>query len=181
MPIPSTETLKPEPANVDTAPSGVTKRTRLLPPSVTIAFPKPSMRITRRGKNCATVPNPSRQPHIREPASVVTTPARVTMRILQPVYSATKRRLLNESNAALLGKLKAAKVPVPSIEIALPLPARVVAFPRSDKRRIRWLPWSTTARIPSANCATSSGFAKAAFVPTPLLKALDPDPASEVT
>src|SRR6185436_16595932 len=74
------------------------------------------------------------------PATVVTTPAGVTLRIVELSASVT-RRLPALSTATPVGRLKRASGPVPS---ALPdtnaVPAKVVTTPAGVTLRTEWLP-----------------------------------------
>ena len=104
------------PANVETVPLEVTLRTTLLWLSATNTFPLPSTATDVGWLNWAVVPVPSVVPEDpSDPASVVTTPAAVTLRITWLFLSATKRLPL-ESSASPYGWLKRAAVPVPSTE-----------------------------------------------------------------
>ena len=82
-PKPFIDEAAPLPANVVTAPSGVMCRNRLFPPSAAITFPAGSIATELREQNLAATPRPSTKPvHILlAPASVVTTPKGVTIRM----------------------------------------------------------------------------------------------------
>ena len=66
-----------------------------------------------REQKAAAVPTSSRNADVRLPATVVVTPAGVTLRMTLLPVSATKR-LPAESKAMPVGLLKRADVPVPS-------------------------------------------------------------------
>ena len=81
-PVPFVNAATPEPARVVTTPAGVTLRILLLPESATKTLPEPSMATPHGRKNDAAAPVASVLPCKPDPASVVTTPAGVTLRIM---------------------------------------------------------------------------------------------------
>ena len=68
---PSAHAAAPLPATVLTTPSGVTRRTRLTPPSATIKLLALSMAMRMSPWNAAAVPSPSTHARAPLPASVV--------------------------------------------------------------------------------------------------------------
>ena len=132
---------------------------------------------------------PSRLPEIvlpSPPASVVTTPRGVILRIrLFP--ESTTYTSPEASTEMPLGLLNVALVPRPSVLPALVLPsppASVVTAPLGVILRIRLLPESTTYTLPAVSTATAVGLSNVALVPRPsALPALVPPlpPASVVT
>ena len=81
VPKPLADAMAPLPASVVTTPLGLMRRMRRFPPSATRTFPEASM-ATERGLLNAAVPLlASVQAADPDPAKVVTTPARVTLRI----------------------------------------------------------------------------------------------------
>ena len=93
--------------------------------------------------NCAALPVPSLLPFPSPPASVVTTPAGVIVRIL-PTPSATYT-VPTLSTAIPWGELNRAALPVPSVPPAVfARPANVVTLPTGVTLRIVWLVRSAT-------------------------------------
>ena len=89
----------------------------------------------------------SSHPKVPDPASVVTTPKGVTIRMRCPANSATIT-LSNASMVMPFGELKVADAPMPFVPPAVPFPASVDTFPDSVTIRMQLLPLSTTARFP---------------------------------
>ena len=82
VPVPSANAAEPLPASVLTTPPGVTLRMRLFDESPTITLPLESKATPKGLLNLAAVPVPSDAPDTPPlPASVVTTPKGVTLRI----------------------------------------------------------------------------------------------------
>src|ERR1035437_3983975 len=125
------------PASVVTAPAEVTFRIVLLPESATKTLPTASTATPDGPLNCAELPVPSLMPGVPAlPASVVTTPAEVTFRIVELPVSATKT-LPALSTATPEGRLNRASLPVPSALPEFPaLPASVVTIPAGVTSRI---------------------------------------------
>jgi hypothetical protein len=96
--VPSANADDPLPASVVTTPPGVTLRMRLLPQSATITLPLLSTATPQGVMNEAPVPVPSANANDPFPASVVTTPPGVTLRM----------RLLRESATMTLPLLSTA-------------------------------------------------------------------------
>jgi len=126
---------------------------------------------------------PSKAPLAPPPASVVTSPAAETRRILLLTLSATTSRP-RPSIARPRGVLKPAAEPTPSAKplvVSAPLPpARVVVAPvETTTARMMWFPSDTYASEPFT--ATPLGAEKRAFVPAasrnPASVPLAPPPA----
>jgi hypothetical protein len=133
------------------------------------------MTTVRGPLNAAAIPVPSSHVAVPDPASVVTTPARVTKRMRLPINSATITLSL-ESVVMPLGLLKVADVPMPLIEDATALPASVETIPDDVTIRTRLLKESEITRSPLEKTARLLGLSAAA-VPTPSKNVDAPDPA----
>src|SRR6478609_9888666 len=116
------------------------------------------------------------------PASVVTSPAGVILRITALSSSATYT-LPALSTATPFGKLNRAALPEPSVLPKVSAwPARVVTVPSLVILRMVLLPVSATYRLPLLSQATLRGLLNDAAAPTPLLLPLTPNlPAKVVT
>jgi hypothetical protein len=136
VPKPFIDDATPLPAKVVTTPEGVMRRNRLFTPSTTITFPTKSIATDLGPLNAAVMPFPSVHAAIPDPASVVTTPERVTTRIRCPDSSGTIT-LSFESIVMPLGRLIVADVPMPLIEVAAPFPASVDTNPDGVTTRMR--------------------------------------------
>ena len=109
------------PAYVVTTPSPVILRIVELLASVTYRLPAESTTIPVGFENSAALPVPSWVPRLLgEPATVVTTPAEVILRMVALPVSQTKTEF-EASRAIPVGALNKAAVPVPSAEPAAPL------------------------------------------------------------
>jgi len=134
---------------------------------------------TDRGPlNAAAAPSPSSHEAVADPASVVTTPERVTIRISAPSAIIT---LSFASISIPLRPLKVADVPIPLTKLPTPFPASVETDPVGVTMRIRLLPESETARSPLEKTAMPRGFLKDDARPAPSAKVPVPDPASVET
>src|SRR5437660_206684 len=104
--------------------------------------------------NGAPLPAPSALPALpANPASVVTAPADVPLRIVWLIVSATQT-VPAMSTAKPVGTLKRAALPVPSAPPALPAnPASVVTTPADVTLRIVWLGESATKTLPALSAA----------------------------
>ena len=89
------------------------------------------------------MPKPFKKEFVEPPAIVDTTPRGVIMRIRWFEASATSRLPL-AAKERWRGVLKAAKVPVPSAHVLVPLPAKVDTVPLGRMSLIRWLSESPT-------------------------------------
>ena len=163
----------PPPASVVTTPDGVILRILLPYPSVTKTFPDASTAIPLGLLKLAAAPVPScpiGSPPIAPPASVVTTPAGVILRILLFIVSATKT-VPYWSTAMPWGLLKLAAVPVPSWPIPapppMPPPASVVTTPLGVILRILLFIVSATKTVPYWSTAMPLGLLKLAAAPVP--------------
>jgi hypothetical protein len=85
------------------------------------------------------------------------------------------------STATPEGRLNEAPAPVPSANVADPLPASVVTTPPGATLRMRWLSQSATMTLPLLSTATPKGLLNEAPAPVPSVNAYDPLPASVVT
>ena len=138
VPCPSTRPENPEPARVVTFPVGVILRMRLLPVSATYTVPFPSTAAPEGERKLASVPFPSEKEALPLPASVVTFPLGVILRMRLFPVSATYT-VPFPSTATPEGQRKLASVPFPSEKLELPLPASVVTFPLAVILRMRLL------------------------------------------
>ena len=85
-----------------------------------------------------------------------------------------------ESTADATIPLKLALVPIPSANVAVPLPASVVTL--SDViLRMQLLPLSATYTFPTESTATVLGLLNVALVPAPSANVVPPFPATVVT
>jgi len=89
------------------------------------------------------VPTPSTNEAVAFPATVVTAPRGETMRMRLLPQSAT-RRLPLAAMERWYGSWNEAKVPVPSVHAATPLPTKVDTVPLGAISLMRWLPKSPT-------------------------------------
>jgi hypothetical protein len=85
------------------------------------------------------------------------------------------------STATPAGQLNEAPAPVPSANVADPLPASVVTTPPGVSLRMRWLFLSATMTLPLLSTATPEGSMNKAPAPAPSENPYDPPPASVVT
>ena len=112
MPTPSAQAGAPLPAKVVTTVAGVIFLMKLA--AATNTFPTPSTAIPYgRSKVAVVVPTPSAEPLLPVPASVVTAPVGVILRMRLLVLSATYSTPA-ESKVRPTGPVKRALVPVPS-------------------------------------------------------------------
>jgi hypothetical protein len=111
---------------------------RLLFESATMMVPLEGFTATPYGLlKLADLPSP--KVGLPLPVSVVTTPRGVTSRMRLLNVSATTMTPLEGITATAVGLLKPAAAPVPSANMATPVPARVVTTPRGETSLIRWL------------------------------------------
>mmetsp|Transcript_45692 Transcript_45692/g.73680 ORF Transcript_45692/g.73680 Transcript_45692/m.73680 type:complete len:209 (+) Transcript_45692:852-1478(+) len=137
-PSPSAKPLSPLPATVVTAPAGETLRMVLLLKSATSNHPCLSIDTPKGCEKRAATPRPSAKPACPLPATVVTIPVRVTLRMAWLLQSAT-RRLASLSTARPRGILNRALRPCPSSNPCLP-PARSEITPVGDTVMIaKWV------------------------------------------
>ena len=146
------------PASVLTAPAGVILRMVKLIWSATYTAPAASTATPMGTLKRAAAPVPSALPPLPAvPASVVTTPAGVILRMVELFVSATYTAPA-ASTATPNGLLKRAPAPVPS---ALPLlaavPASVLTTPAGVILRMVELFVSATYTVPAASTATPLG------------------------
>ena len=179
-PVPSANAADPLPASVLTTPPDVILRMRLLAWSATKILLLASMSTLLGRENEAPAPVPSANAADPLPAKVVTTPPGVTLRTRWLSLSATKA-LLDASMVKPQGPLNEAVAPVPSKNVAVPLPASKVTEPAGEILRIRLLPSSATNTLLTASVATSNGPINEALAPTPLAYVAVPLPANELT
>jgi hypothetical protein len=179
VPLPSANAFVLLPARVVTTPPGDTLRMRLFAESATITLPLASMATPVGSLNAAPTPVPSANAYDPLPASVVTTPPGVTLRIRLLSLSATITLPL-ASMATPVGYEKEASVPAPSAKKPY-IPASVVTTLPGVTLRMRKLYWSATNTFPPASTATPEGSRNEAPTPEPSANALSPLPASEVT
>src|SRR5439155_322489 len=115
------------------------------------------------------------------PASVVTTPAGVTFRIVLLPLSATKT-LPELSTATPEGRLNRAALPVPSSLPSSYHPASFVTTPADVTSRIFLLSLSATKTFPALSTPTPQGRSNRAALPVPPpLPRFTASPASVVT
>src|SRR5215831_16058982 len=135
----------PPPARVVTTPAGVILRMVLFPESATYKFAAVSVATPAGPENAAAAPLPSALPETPAvPASVVTTPAGVILRIVLFPGSATYK-FPAVSVATPAGPENAAAAPLPSALPKTPaVPASVVTTPAGVILRIVWFPESAT-------------------------------------
>ena len=159
-PTPSAKAALPLPASVVTTPSEiVTSRILWLNSSATTIKLLEGITATPVGLlKLAAAPMPSAKAPLPLPASVVTTPRGVTMRIRLLVMSATTNTPLEGITATPAGWWKLADAPVPSAKAKLPLPASVVTTPEErSTSRTRFVDVSVTTTTPEGITATPAG------------------------
>jgi hypothetical protein len=110
---------------------------RLLAPSATITLPPASIAGERGQLKAAAAPAPSAHAAVPEPASVVTTPARVTRRTRWATWSTKATTSFDEMAMPLIPFVNVAAVPTPLALPDAPLPASDVATPASVTTRMR--------------------------------------------
>ncbi len=128
----------------------VNLRIRLPLVSATITLPPASTATPIMPPNKASAPVPSAKPNTL-PASVLTTPPGVTLRIRMLAPTIT---LPLASTATPLGSENEAPLPTPLVDVRIPLPASVVTTPPGVTLRIRWFCQSATIMLPLASMAT---------------------------
>src|SRR6185437_732634 len=139
---------------------------RLLPVSATYILPYMSATTPWGLLKVAAVKLPLPAPADPVPASVLTVPAGVILRIRllleSPMY-----KLPLASMVIPAGPLNEAAVPTPLAEPAVPVPAMVVTTPSGVILRIRLLPLSATYTFPMPSTVSACGWLKDAAAPVP--------------
>ena len=114
------------------------------------------------------------------PARVLTMPSGVIFLMRWELVSATNT-FPPASTATPLGLLKEAAVPLPSANVAFPLPANVLTKPSDVIFLMRLLPWSATYKLPAESKATPWGLPNFAAVGRPSAYPYAPLPAKVLT
>jgi hypothetical protein len=165
VPIPFANEAAPLPTNRETTISGgVMRRIQSLSRSTTKRLLLPSTATPMGHENVAAVPVPSNAPLAPFPATVLTHPLGVILRILWELQLAAYR-FPEESNAETSIWLKDAAVPSPFVTPAVPSPANVVTTRVWEALRMTLLVVSPMKRTLLDETTTLQGNRNRAFVP----------------
>ena len=132
--------------------------------------------------NMAAAPSPSLKSETPLPARVETTPppAMVTARMRPFSWSATYTT--PPYTATPVGELNMAFAPIPFLDPPVTCPASVVTDKKGNViTRIALLFVSAIKTVPLLSTVIPRGLLKYAFVPTPLIKSDEPNPAIVLT